>query len=895
MTNRWLSSDPDGSVQAGAFPRHRAGFVVDAAALALLTLLVLRPLALTNLIPGSGDAFDYFIPYRAYASYALLHGHIPLWNPYLFMGVPFLANSQAAVLYPLHWPLAFLSPGRAVAWSMVLHVYLLAVFTYLYARLSARLSRPSAVVAGSVFAFGGFVAGAAMHLNQLNALAWFPLALLLWDVAMDRRVVGTALLGVVVAMMVLAGHTQATYIAMVGLALYGMWAAGGDAGSRRETAKRLMSALSIYAGAVFIGALLSAAQLLPTMELARYSLRQGGLTYRQAVSFSLRPTKLLWSLLPPYGVDLAQKFGTPAFSEYVAYLPIAGWVLFVVGARSVIGTGGRRREQGTGMFPLPKRLFYPTIAFIGFLLAMGGYDPLYYLFYKAVPGFDLFRAPARWMFLSSFGLAITAGIGLDEIGHLAKRWTRATRWLVWLVVAAELGFAIRAMPISHPTAPQALESVRNPTAYLLSARGAPGRILSISDTRYDPGDLSDLKQAFGPYLTHRGLYDLIVDTKEKEILAPNLSLYFRLQTVDGYDGGLLPLKRYNEMLRLFLPPDEIVPDGRLREQLKRIPPQRLLDLLNVEYVITDKVYDKWIDGRYYDLQQVAEVGPGLPLELKALPREPLTHIGVVWSGDGGEARAVSAEGRAFRWQISAAESREIDLPGGGKAWLSELAVSGGPTPLRQIAVLGSAGGLRVHGITVWDQRIGAHWALSLPRPADLERVFSGNVKIYRNRTSLPRACVVYRAETVSSDEEALAALSREDFDPAQEVVLSSPAGSAEERYSAIGGESPESRAEIALYEPEHVVVRVHSEAPGYLVLSDTFYPGWKALLDGKEARILRANLLFRAVHVSAGDHTVEFSYRPRAWKFGEALSLFALAAMLLGALIVGLRAKLRQG
>ena len=886
-----------------ARPKQSVSYISDAALLALLTIFILHPLALTNLIPGSGDMFAYFIPYRAYANAALRHGHIPLWDPYLFMGVPFLANSQAAVLYPLHWPLAFLSPGRAVAWSIVLHAYLLALFTYFYARLSAGLSRGGALVAASLLAFGGFIAGAAMHLNQLNAIAWFPLALLLWDVAMGKRkLVGMAALGIVVAMMVLAGHTQATYIAMFGLALYAAWTAGYGALSWKDLARRLAAALLIYAGAAAIGALLAAAQLLPTLELSRYSLRQGGLTYRQAVSFSLRPTKLLWTLLPPYGVNLAQKFGTPAFSEYIAYFPIAGWVLIVIGLlkiRMALKSSLPRHQPLAN--DLARSVFPPMLAAIGFLLALGGYDPLYYLLYRLIPGFNLFRAPARWMFLTSFGLAMTAGIGFDaviklDVAHIfgkdrphSHRTTVLSGLAIWLVVMAELTVAIRAMPISHPTAPQALESVRNPTAYLLSGQEAPTRVLSISNIKYDPGDLANLRRSFGPYLTQQGLYDLIVDTKEKEILAPNLSLYFHIQTVDGYDGGLLPLKRYNELLRLFLPEKRIVPDGRLREQLKRIPSQRLLNLLNVKYVITDKVHDQWIDDRYYDLQQAAGVSAGTPMTLKGIPQEPLTDIGIVWDGTEGTIMAESVGGGTYRWNLDERSARGVDLPGGEKARLTVLEIPGAAQPCEMIRLqkitIASEAGIRVHGVTVWDERTGAHWALSMPRPANLKRVFSGDVKIYQNEKLLPRAYMVYHAERAQTAKEALALMSNKDFDPSVEVVLTSVGT---QHTASSPRATHEARAAIVLYEPERVVVKVHTDIPGYLVLSDTYYPGWKATLDGRETHVLQADLLFRAVQIPTGEHTVEFVYRPWPWKVGVTISLATLVCLALGTLLLAL-------
>ncbi len=886
------------------------GFAVDALVLLAIALLMLRPLALTNLIPGSGDAFDYFIPYRAYAAHALRSGRVPLWDPYLFMGVPFLANIQAAVLYPLHWPLISLNPGRAVAWSMVLHIYLLALFTYLYARVSAGSSRTGALTAGTLLAFGGFVSGAAMHLNQLNVFAWFPLALLLWDVAIDGRAfVGTVGLSVIIAMMLLAGHTQATFISLVGIGLYGGWRAWvshrlakGEPGkerSRADVTRRgkwsvLRSAGSgafgraatAYLGAGAIAALLSAAQLLPTLELSRYSLRQGGLTYRQVVSFSLHPTKLLWTLLPPYGVDLSQKFGTAAFSEYVAYLPILGWFLVVVGILWLFG-----KSSGKASALRDSQKFYPMVALVGFLLALGGYDPVYYLLYKAVPGFDLFRAPARWMFLASFGLAMSAGVGMDALPLPSRTNIRPlARLLLFAALIVELKVAICAMPISHPTAPEALESMRNPVAFLLSdpsvawggnrddddtsnGMSGPGRVLSISDIRFDPGDLQALKESFSPYLTRQGMYDLIVDTKEKEIVAPNLSLYFGIQAVDGYDGGLLPLKRYNELLHLFLPEKEIVPDGRLREQLKRIPPQRLLDLLNVKYVITDKVYDKWIDGKYFDLQQTATVDKTAELDLNDLPSRPITHIGVVWSGGGGKVEAISTDGRTYRWNLSGGTDRRIELPGGKPATLTVLPIPSSSDICTLVVLkairIHSDGRVAIHGVTAWDERTGSHWAVSLPRPSNLERVFSGDVKIYRNRDFLPRAYFVREVRCVESDDEALKLMADVGFEPSRLAILDAP----EKACAAANRTDVNASVKIVKYEPERIELMTQSDEDAYLVLSDSYYPGWKAKVDGVDVPIVRADVLFRAVEVPRGQHKVEFVYDPWTWKAGAAISI----------------------
>jgi len=74
-------------------------------------------------------------------------------------------------------------------------------------------------------------------------------------------------------------------------------------------------------------------------------------------------------------------------------------------------------------------------------------------------------------------------------------------------------------------------------------------------------------------------------------------------------------------------------------------------------------------------------------------------------------------------------------------------------------------------------------------------------------------------------------------------------------------------------------------APGYLVLTDTFYPGWRAYVDGVETPIYQANYLFRAVPLNAGDHEVRFVYRPKSFAVGAALSLTFLLTVVSAGLI----------
>jgi len=153
-----------------------------------------------------------------------------------------------------------------------------------------------------------------------------------------------------------------------------------------------------------------------------------------------------------------------------------------------------------------------------------------------------------------------------------------------------------------------------------------------------------------------------------------------------------------------------------------------------------------------------------------------------------------------------------------------------------------------------------------------------------NPDALPRATIVRRrTERVFDDDAALADwLTGRDFNPRDEVHLDrEPTPPTLD----VGEAASEDRVEIVRYEPERVVMRVESAAPGYLVVSDQFFPGWRATVGGEPAEIVRANLCFRAVAVPAGVFTVTMQYRPWTLTLGFILSA-ATAVLLVGAVVV---------
>lgn len=911
--------------------------------LAALVIIFFWRLALTNLALARGDALLYFYPQWDYRAAALRAGHVPLWDPYLFMGVPFLANSQAGVLYPPNWPLAWLPSPVAFKMAAIAHIILAGAGAFVFARHALRLTRTAAGLAGVIFGLGGYLTAQVEHINQLQGLAWLPLAFVFVDAATSssgrsgeptgtqgnpRRIQWrwVAGLAVILALQFLAGHTQSVFITFVGLVIYAGWPLMAEVIQRTRDRKRqgearvrsqlryLMVPL-ITVSIAAVGALaLAAAQLIPTLELSQLSQRGGGLPVNEALSFSLNPLLLGRALLPGYGQTI--------FTEYVGYLGASSLLLALIGAWT------RRSQRRVASMA--------GLAILGLLLALGGYDPLYWLLVRFVPGFNLFRAPARWLALYAFAGAMLAGVGLDTLQRhvgstLAHReltneaetrrplviglltigllgistafgerpslaslggWLLATALSVGLinianrpmrsaglvaVVVLELFGASRALPYNHPTAPEAVTELRPAVAQLLLAAQSgplpPARFLSMSDILFDPGDLGEIHSIYDSQLPPDAVYDYIVATKAKEVLAPNLPLSYRIMAADGFDGGLLPLHRYVELEPLLLPPERISPDGRLRENVRGVPGNRILDLLNIGILITDKTGDVWIDGVYYDLQQpVALSSVGASLNLNDLPPFEATTLGVVARLMGGPLPDGTPVAQVV---VRFADGHEasFDLPAGEE--VVRLRWKTGPARVQAIRVeaLNSSAPFLLRGLTLIDERSGAFQPLTVSDGGHWRLVHSGDVKVYMNPDVLPRAFVAHQARVVSDDTAALAALRSPDFQPATTVILSSG-----NNLTGVGGGSD--RLTVLNYRPEHVSIEAELDSPGILVLSDADYPGWHAQVDGRDVPILRANLLFRAVALSAGYHRVEFVFDPLSWRLGLALTSASVLALL---------------
>jgi hypothetical protein len=169
-------------------------------------------------------------------------------------------------------------------------------------------------------------------------------------------------------------------------------------------------------------------------------------------------------------------------------------------------------------------------------------------------------------------------------------------------------------------------------------------------------------------------------------------------------------------------------------------------------------------------------------------------------------------------------------------------------------------------------------------PSSRERQDAGLIPlppytVYENRGVLPRAFVVREAKSMPDRSRLLEDLRTADF---RETVFLEEDPPHPQPLSHKG--RGEMDAVILDYAPNRVSVEVHTPEPGFLVLTDVWYPGWNATVDGQPAHVYRANYLFRAVEVPAGSHRVDFHFAPRSYEVGKLVSLVTL--VLLGAGLV---------
>jgi hypothetical protein len=150
---------------------------------------------------------------------------------------------------------------------------------------------------------------------------------------------------------------------------------------------------------------------------------------------------------------------------------------------------------------------------------------------------------------------------------------------------------------------------------------------------------------------------------------------------------------------------------------------------------------------------------------------------------------------------------------------------------------------------------------------------SPSVDVYLNSGALPRVLLIHQAESAETFQEAWAFVHRPEFAPDREIVV--------EGGPPLSADPSGEPAHLALaaYDLHRVEVEVTTPQTGYLLLSDTWYPGWRAQVDDVAAPLYRADAAFRAVLVPPGEHRIRLDFRPFSWYIGLAVSVVTLGGL----------------
>lgn len=782
-----------------------------------------------------GDFLNQHYVWKSYALARVKNGELPLWNPYVLGGEPFHANPQVGIFYPpTYLLLPFQHEGRVSYVALEAYQLLHQAFGgagMLLLMVSLGAGAAGALFAAVAFMFTGFFATPGHQAIVLTA-SYLPWSLYATKKALETRTVGSiAALTAVLALMILAGHPQIAYYGLVLTSAFGLVVGGA-----RRFAFPFLPALALAVG-------IAAIQLFPTYVLAQDS-RRAELGYDYSTSFGLSPYFLPALVAPRGQVRLPDQDGAAPLHLYLGM----GTLLFAFLAL-VLGTGNPR-----------SRFFFAGAALVALLASFGKDSPVYDLFYAALPGFRSFRVPYRLLGIWAFAVAVLAGLGLDLLTGATRSVRFRLRTIVkgaFLVLLALGVWAtdlhVRLLSRPGSLGPADVDRVVGAAhwAVLLWALNFLLLLLFLWRPKVRfvlPAFVVLLGVDLAAFVKDRAQhpYRTLVRADERPIqrilrAQGTRSRYVTNSNLESYDmlfgsdfaGGHSALVDSSY--------------AALLDQARTSA--NVLSILNVKFATgaTPAKEYRWCGARYASPLPLLDIPPELaPARFTVSPALEATRLVFYWS------------------PLAPAGTGTVVIQGESYPLVEgvPLAVDfGEPKPFSGFQVLVPSGnpGIRLEDIEVDVNPIG------------LKADFIDYQGIHINLHALPRVYFVVPSEVPAE------AQSRESLDcwtVLRGIQVADP-----ETGAGATAFLRKDAAELVSYRPERVEVETNSPRAGFVVLSDTFRPGWVGLVDDKESPLLVAHSALRAVAVPEGKHRVVFSYRPRSFRWGVRTTFAALVLL----------------
>ena len=323
---------------------------------------------------NGGDLVSFLFPIYRFAARTLSLGRLPLWNPHLYGGAPFVGDIQAGFLYPPNLLLFLLNPTFDYRWMQLLsigHLWWAGLGVYVLAR-TLGCSRPAALLAGLAFGFSDILFIHLGNLNLIAVLSWSGWILAACHRALTRSsLVWAGVAALLFAIANYAGHAQSSYYLGMAVGIYSLGLLAVKywelftAKAHRTALRQSLAGLQYPVMLFVLTALLSAPILFPAFEMLPYTHR-AEFGYQDTVSYSLAPAPAFIGLLTPgfYGRGPWAYWGSWDRVE----LPYAGLVTLLLAAAAFL-------------LPIPEKprrlLPWLALALFGFAVALGGNTPVH--------------------------------------------------------------------------------------------------------------------------------------------------------------------------------------------------------------------------------------------------------------------------------------------------------------------------------------------------------------------------------------------------------------------------------------------------------------------------------------------------------------------------------------
>ena len=771
-------------------------FPNDLVALGILIILVVSfffDVLFLNNVFCFRDIYRYFYPYKLYATESIKDGKIPLWNPYISSGIPFIATLQSQVFYPLsviHYILPF---NFGFQLFIVIHFFLAGIFIYILCK-ELKLQPISSLTSAVIFSFSGYLVSVVDMVSSLSSVIWLPLVFLyfhktLFERSIYKKVLYILILSILIGIEFLGGEPTILYGTVVLLIIYNI------------IFIKQKNSIYILPIAGIISFLLVAFQLLPFLELLGYSDRINlpeKIGYYGNLFWSLPPEHIFNFFIPMIFGDITKRYIDLSDisqlwlkSFYVGIIPL---VLAFYTLLSV------RKDNNKNKVKII--YFFIGVFILSVFLSSGSYNFLYKVFYYLLPGLKLIRYPVKFLFLSTFAISIISGFGLEYILSKKDKVSLIKLKKIVILILIALGLLLT----------------------ILFLFKEPFLIF------YKKNFFPDMK--FSDVIRLLEKYNVFLNS----LLQTWIFLLLGTVVIISIVRKKLNIKLASALILIIIIIDLFINGFSLNPRLSSKFYQSKSE--SVKYLEQDK--------SFYRMMVCLEGS------------ERFFLFGDTFEEAMKNAKLILYPNQNIEYKIYCANGYDsINV----KRYNDFVNTIMEKPKVRYLSLINTK-----YLFTNKDLETSL---LKLVKDFKV-------VKIYKNGILLPHCYFIQKVRLVNSEKDAMNYIFSNEFDPKKEVVIE---GLNEFKLDS----NKEIFNEISIEDYKSDIIRIKADLSndGVIVLNDTYYPGWKVYVDGKEGKIYPANYIYRGIYVSGGNHKIEFIFKPVTFIIGSIITLISFFAVLI--------------